>query len=228
MAYLQCKQLAQYVEGWTRYLAPVPPADLTPTEQQVPATVQAHAASVVTWQNDHDGWRIKDNMAMGVIKGTLHGQYLTYVLHCTTSKAVWDVILSRIRTQNLGLAAHNTKQLLYHHPYLGSPIEDYLCHFAVTNEHLTQIGKALPDADVAHWMLENLPKDDPSWKSVVSSFYMVNPDPDAVTSFQASVAIHNHYNQLTAPSSVSTSAYVAPTFESAFAARHGCPANNAN
>ena len=130
--------------------------------------------------------------------------------------------------QNLGLAAHNTKQLLYHHPYLGGPIEDYLCHFAVTNEHLAQIGKALPDADVAHWMLENLPKDDPSWKSVISSFYMVNPDPDAVTSFQASIAIRNHYNQLTAPSSVSTSAYVTPMFESTFAACHGRPVNNAN
>ena len=82
-------------------------------------------------------WKIKDYMAMGIIKGTLHGQYLMYVLSCTTSKVVWDVILSRLRMQNLGLAAHNTKQLLYSHPYLGGSIEDYLRHFAVTNKQLT-------------------------------------------------------------------------------------------
>ena len=77
-------------------------------------------------------------------------------------------------------------------------------------------------------MLENPPKEDPSWRSVVSSFYMVNPDPDLITSFQASVAIRNHYNQLTAPPTHSSSAYIAPTFESAFAARHGRPANNSS
>ena len=108
-------------------------------------------------------------------------------------------ILGRLRTQNLGLAAHNTKQLLYHHPYLGGPIEEYLKHFLVTNEQLARIGKALPDSDVAHWMLENLPEEDSSWRSVVSSFYTMPPDPDVITSFQASVAIRNHYNQLTAP-----------------------------
>ena len=126
---------------------------------------------------------------MGVIKGTLRGQYLTYVLHCTTSKAVWDAILSRLKMQNLGLAAHNTKQLLYSHSYLGGLIEEYLKHFIITNEQLARIGKALPDADVAHWMLENLPKDDLSWKLVISSFYMVNLDPDVITTLQASVAI---------------------------------------
>src|SRR5258706_12796092 len=167
-------------------------------------------------------------MAMGAIKGTLRGQYLMYVLSCTTSKAVWDTILTRLKMQNLGLAAHNTKQLLYNHPYLGGSIEEYLRHFAVTNEQLAQIGKALADLDVVHWMLENLPKDDPSWRSVVSSFYEVNPDPDVVTSFQVSIAIRNHYNQLTSPPSSSSSAYIAPTFESAFAAHHGRPTNAAN
>ena len=225
MAYLQRKQLAQYVEGWTRYLPPDRPADLSVADQQVPANVQAHAAAIAAWIISCDEWKIKDNMAMGAIKGTLRGQYLTYVLSCPTSKAVWDTILGRLRTQNLGLAAHNTKQLLYHHPYLGGPIEEYLKHFVITNEQLARIGKALPDSDVAHWMLENLPKDDPSWKSVVSSFYTIHPDPDVVTSFQAGVAIRNHYNQLTAPPAQSSSAYIAPTFESAFAARHGRPGN---
>ena len=129
----------------------------------------------------------------------------------------------RLKSQNLRLAAHNTKQLLYNHPYLGGPIEDYLKHFAVMNKQLARIGKALPDADIAHWMLENLPKEDPSWKAVISSFYMVNPDPDLVTSFQASVAIRNHYNQLMAPPMQSASAYIAPTFENAFAACIGRP-----
>ena len=216
MSYLERKQLAQYVEGWSRYLAPDPPTDLN------------DVAAVAAWRITHDEWRIKDNMAKGVIKGTLRGQYLTYVLSCTTSKAVWDTILSNLKTQNLGLAAHNTKQLLYHHPYLGGPIEDYLKHFAVVNEQLACISKSLPDSDVAHWMLENLPKDDPSWKSVVSSFYTINPDPDVVTSFQAAVAIRNHYNQLTSPTSSSASAYIAPTFESAFAARHGRPVNSSS
>src|SRR5258706_8483842 len=221
MAYLQRKQIAQYVEGWPRYLPPDPPTDLSAADQLIPATVQAHAASVAMWRTSYDDWKIKDNMAMGAIKGTLCGQYLTYVLLSVTSKAVWDTILHRLRAQNLGLAAHNTKQLLYHHPYLGGPIEEYLKHFVITNERLARIGKALPDSDVAHWMLENLPKEDPSWKSVISSFYTVNPDPDVVTSFQASVAIRNHYNQLTSAPTSSSSAYIAPTFESAFAARHG-------
>jgi hypothetical protein len=228
MAYLQWKQLAQYVEGWARYLVPSPPTALTNADRLVATTVQAHVAEVTTWRTAHDDWRIKDNMAMGVIKGTLRGQYLMYVLPCTTSKMVWDTILGRPKTQNLGLAAHNTKQLLYNHPYVGGPIEEYLKHFVVTNEQLARIGKALPDSDVAHWMLENLPKDDPSWKSVISSFYTVNPDPDVVTSFQASVAIRNHYNQLTSPPAHSASAYVAPTFESAFATRHGRPASNSS
>ena len=130
--------------------------------------------------------------------------------------------------QNLGLAAHNMKQLLYSHLYLGGLIEEYLKHFIITNEQLTCIGKALPNADIAHWMLENLPKDDPSWKSVISSFYMVNPDPDMITTLQASIAIQNHYNQLTAPSSHSTSTYVALTFKSVFAACHGCPSGGLN
>ena len=85
MAYLQRKQLAQYVEGWACYLAPEHPADITATNQ---AAVQAHAAAVTTWQVSYDNWRIEDNMSMGIIKGTLCGQYLTYVLHCTTLKAV--------------------------------------------------------------------------------------------------------------------------------------------
>ena len=228
MAYLQCKQIAQYIQGWTRYLPPDPPADLNAAELLVPATVQTHATATATWRVACDNWKIKDNMAMGAIKGTLRGQYLTYVLSCATSKAVWDTILGRLKMQNLGLAAHNTKQLLYSHPYLGGPIEDYLKHFAVTNEQLARIGKALPNSDIAHWMLENLPKEDPSWRSVISSFYTVNPDPDLVTSFQASVAIRNHYNQLTAPPTSSNSAYIAPTFESAFAACHGRPTNNSS
>jgi hypothetical protein len=228
MAYLQQKQLAQYVEGWASYLAPSPPTVLTNAERVDPVQVQTYDAAVTKWRTTYDDWRIKDNMAMGVIKGTLRGQYLTYVLHCATSKAVWDTILGRLKTQNLGLAAHNTKQLLYSHPYLGGLIEEYLKHFIVTNKQLAHIGKALPDADVAHWMLENLPKDDPSWKSVISSFYMVNPDPDVITTLQVSVAIRNHYNQLTAPSSHSTSAYVAPTFESVFVARHGRPPSGPN
>ena len=75
-------------------------------------------------------------------------------------------------------------------------------------------------------MLENLPEEDSSWRSVVSSFYTMRPDPDVITSFQASVAIRNHYNQLKAPPTSSHSAYVAPTFESVFAARHGRPTNS--
>ena len=165
---------------------------------------------------------------MGVIKGTLRGLYLIYVMHCMTSKVVWDTILGRLKTQNLRLAAHNTKQLLYNHPYLGGPIEEYLKHFAVTNEQLARIGKALSDSHIAHWMLENLPKDDPGWKAVISSFYTIRPDPDVVTSFQVGVAIRNHYNQLTAPPAQSASAYIAPTIESAFAGRHGCHAGNSN
>jgi hypothetical protein len=218
MAYLQQKQLAQYVEGWASYLAPSPPTVLTDAERVDPTQVQTYDAAVTKWRTTYEDWRIKDNMAMGVIKGTLRGQYLTYV----------HAILGRLKTQNLGLAAHNTKQLLYSHPYLGGPIEEYLKHFIVMNEQLAHIGKALPDADVAHWMLENLPKDDPSWKSVISSFYTVNPDPDIITTLQASVAIRNHYNQLTAPSSHSTSAYIAPTFESVFAAHHGRPPSGPN
>ena len=226
MAYLQWKQIAQYIMGWACFLPPNPLTALTDAEQLIPTSVQTHAAVVTTWENAYDDWRIKDNMAMGVIKGTLHGQYLTYVVHCAMLKVVWDAILGRLKTQNLGLAVHNTKQLMYNHPYLRGPIEEYLKHFAVTNEQLACISKALPDSDIAHWMLENLLKDDPSWKSIISSFYMVNPDPDLVTSFQASVAIWNHYNQLTAPPAHLSSAYIAPTFESVFAAHHGCPLAN--
>jgi len=174
--------------------------------------------AVAKWKHDYDDWKIKDNMATGTIKGILRGRYLTYVLRCSTSKELWDTILGKLKAQNLGLAAHNTKQLMYSHSYFGGPIEDYLRHFGVTNEQLARIGKALPDSEVAHWMLENLPKEGPSWKSVISSFYTVYPDPDLVTSFQASVAIRNHYNQLTAPPTSTTSAYLVPTFESAFAA----------
>ena len=143
-------------------------------------------------------------------------------------KVVWDIILSRLRTQNLGLAAHNTKQLLYSHPYLGGSIEDYLRHFAITNKQLASIGKAIPNLEVAHWMLENLLKEDPGWKSVITSFYTVNPGPDLVSLFQASVVIHNHYNQLMALPAHSVSTYVVPTFESAFAACHGCPSGSAH
>src|SRR5258706_3514239 len=228
MVYLQRKQIAQYAEGWPHYLLPDPPAALSAADLLVPVMVQAHNASVAAWRTSYNEWKIKDNMAMGAIKGTLCGQYLTYVLSCTTLKVVWDTILTRLKTQNLGLAAHNTKQVLYNHLYLGGSIEEYLRHFAITNEQLTRIGKALADLDVAHWMLENLPKDDPSWRSVVSSFYTVNLDPDVVTSFQASIVIHNHYNQLTSPPTSLSSAYIAPTFKSAFAARHGRPANAAN
>ncbi len=189
MAYLQHKQITQYIQGWMCYLPPDPPTDLTAAELLIPTTVQTHVTATAAWRVACDNWKIKDNMAMGAIKGTLHGQYLTYVLSCMMSKAVWDTILGRLKTQNLGLAVHNTKQLLYSHPNLRGPIEDYLKHFAITNEQLAHIGKALPNSDIVHWMLENLPKEDLSWRSVISSFYMVNPDPDLVTSFQASVAI---------------------------------------
>src|SRR5258706_8298540 len=226
MAYLQRKQIAQYIEGRPCCLLPAPPANLSAADLLVAMTVQAHATAVATWKTVYDEWRIKDNMAMGAIKGTLRGQYLTYVLLCTTSKAVWDTILGRLKMQNLGLAAHNTKQLLYSHPYLGGPVEEYLKHFAITNKQLAHIGKSLPDLEVVHWMLENLPKEDSGWKAVISSFYMVNPDPDLVMSFQVSIAIRNHYNQLTVPPSSSASAYIAPTFKTAFAARHGRPTNN--
>ena len=228
LAYLQCKQIAQYVEGWVDYLLPDPLAALSAADQLVATTVQAHAVEMATWRTTHSDWRIKDNMAMGVIKGTLCGQYLTYVLQCMMSKMVWDTILGRLKMQNLGLAVHNTKQLLYNHPYVGGLIEEYLKHFAIVNEQLACISKALPDSDIVHWMLENLLKEDLSWKSVISSFYMVNPDPDLVMSFQASVVIRNHYNQLTAPPTHSMSAYVAPTFESTFAAHHGCPTANSS
>ena len=236
MAYLQQKQLAQYVKGWACYLVPTPLTALTNAKLLVPVTVVAHAIAIIAWQTSYDNWKIKDNMAMGVIEGTLCGQYLTYVLCCPTLKAVWDAILNRLKTQNLGLAVHNTKQLLYNHLYLGGLIKDYLWHFIVMNKHLAHIGKALPNANVAHWMLENLLKDNLSWKSVVSSFYTVSPDPGLVTSFQAGVAICNHYNQLTAPPWHSNqltappwhsnSAYVVPTFKNDFAACHGHPANN--
>ena len=161
-----------------RYLPPDPLSNLSTADQLVPTMVQAHVVAVAAWRTAYDDWRIKDNMATGVIKGTLCNQYLTYILHCMMFKVVWDTILSRLKMQNLGSAVHNTKQLLYNHPYLRGPIEEYL-------RQLARIGKALPDPDVAHWMLENLPKDDPSCKSVISSFYTVNPDPDLVTSFQA-------------------------------------------
>jgi hypothetical protein len=228
MAYLQHKQIAQYMEGWTSYLPPDPPPNLTDAKQAVPAMVLTHDTDVAKWRTALDNWRIKDNMAMGVIKGTLHGQYLTYIIHCSMSRVVWDTILSTLKVQNLRLAAHNTKQLIYSHPYLGGPIEEYLRHFIVMNEWLARIGKALPDLDVVHWMLKNLPKEDPSWKSVISSFYMVNPDPDVIMSFQASVAIHNHYNQLTVPPTHLSLAYIAPTFESAFTTHHGRPMNNSS
>src|SRR5258706_11479572 len=142
MAYLQRKQIVQYVEGWPRFLPPAPPADLSAADLLVATTVQAHATVVTTWKTMYDKWRIKDNMAMGAIKGTLRSQYLTYVLLCVTSKAVWDTILGRLKTQNLGLAAHNMKQLLYSHPYLGGPVEEYLKHFAITNEQLACIGQS--------------------------------------------------------------------------------------
>jgi hypothetical protein len=48
MAYLQRKQIAQYVEGWPRYLLPDPPSDLSAADLLVPATVQAHVAAVAT------------------------------------------------------------------------------------------------------------------------------------------------------------------------------------
>ena len=228
MAYLQHKQIAQYTEGWTCYLTPMPPPDLTAAKQAVTAMVQAHATAVAAWRTMYNNWKIKDNMAMGAIKGTLCGQCLTYMQSCMTSKAVWDMILSRLRMQNLGLAAHNTKQLLYHHLYLGGPIEEYLKHFLVMNDQLTRIGKALPNLDVVHWMLENLPKEDLSWKSVVSSFYTMHSDLDVITSFQASIAIWNHYNQLTVLPMLSHSTYVAPTFKNVFTACHGHPANGSN
>ena len=212
--------------GWACYLAPVPPTPLTDAEQAVPASVQMYANDFATWETAYDTWKIKDYMAMGIIKGTLHGQYLTYVLSCTMLKVVWDIILSRLRMQNLGLAAHNTKQLLYNYPYLGGSIKDYLRHFAVTNKQLIRIGKVIPNSEVAHWMLENLPKEDLGWKSVITSFYMVNPDLDLVSLFQVSVAIRNHYNQLMALPAHSVSTYVAPTFKSMFAAHHGCPSGS--
>jgi len=123
---------------------------------------------------------------------------------------------------------HNTKQLMYNHPYIGGLVEDYLKHFVVMNKQLARIGKVLPDLEVAHWMLENLPKDDMGWKSVISSFYTIHPNPDLVTSFQAAVVIRNHYNQLTAPPTSSSSAYIAPTFESAYAACLGHPLHNSS
>jgi len=221
MAYLRRKQLAQYVLGWSRHLAPTAPATLSASDALIPHMVADYNTAFARWEADYDGWLLKDSMAMGVIEGTLRGQYLTYVSQCATSKDMWDAIMGRLRTQNLGLAAHNTKQQMYNHPYVGGPVEDYLKHFVVVNEQLARIGKALPDSDVAHWMLENLPKDDVGWKSVISSFYTIHPDPDLVTSFQATVAIRNHYNQLTAPPTSSNSAYIAPTFESAYAARLG-------
>ena len=42
MAYLERKQLAQFVEGWSRFLAPVPPTDLNDT------------AAVAAWKVTHD------------------------------------------------------------------------------------------------------------------------------------------------------------------------------
>ena len=136
--------------------------------------------------------------------------------------------MGRLKTQNLGLAVHNTKQLMYNHPYIGGLVEDYLKHFVVVNEQLARIGKVLPDLEVAHWMFENLLKDNMGWKSVISSFYMIHPNPDLVTSFQATVAIRNHYNQLTTPLTSSSSAYIALTFKSAYAARLGRPLHNSS
>ena len=97
MAYLQCKQIAQSVEGWAQYLLPNPLTNLSADDQPVPTMVQAHATAVTTWRTKYDNWKIKDNMAMGTIKGTLCGQYLTYILSCTTSKAVirpWMICVS--------------------------------------------------------------------------------------------------------------------------------------
>lgn len=124
MAYLQHQQITQYVEGWACYLPPDPLADLSMANKLIATKVQAHDADVATWRTPYNDWRIKDNMAMGVIKGTLCGQYLTYMLPCMLSKMVWDTILGKLKTQNPTLAAHNTKQLLYSHLYVGGPIEE--------------------------------------------------------------------------------------------------------
>ena len=78
MAYLECKQLAQYVEGWSCFLVPVPPTDLNNT------------AAVAAWKVTHDDWRIKDNMAKGAIKGTLCGQYLTYTVKNLCGEIQWS------------------------------------------------------------------------------------------------------------------------------------------
>ena len=75
MAYLQWKQIAQYVMGWAHFLPPNPPTTLSDAQLLIPASVQAHAAVVTTWENTYGDWRIKANM---VVKGTLCGQYLTY------------------------------------------------------------------------------------------------------------------------------------------------------
>ena len=86
MAYMQRKQVSQYVLGWTRHLPPTPPTALTAAQQAVPATVATYDAETATFMTGYDEWRLKDSIAMGIIKGTLRGQYLTYVVHCTTSK----------------------------------------------------------------------------------------------------------------------------------------------
>ena len=70
------------------------------------------------------------------LKFSAQNFHSAYMLSCTTSKAVWDTILGKLKMQNLGLAAHNTKQLLYHHPYLRGLIKDYIKHFAITSEQL--------------------------------------------------------------------------------------------
>jgi len=228
MAYLRRKQLAQYVLGWLHHLAPTAPTTLSASNALIPTLVASYNTAFARWEADYNEWLLKDSMAMGVIQGTLHGQYLTYVSQCAMSKDMWDMVLGRLKTQNLGLAAHNTKQLMYNHPYIGGPVEDYLKHFVVVNEQLAHISKVLPDSEVAHWMLENLLKDNMGWKSVISSFYTIHPDPDLVTSFQATVVICNHYNQLTAPPTSSSSAYIALMFESAYAARLSHPSHNSS
>jgi len=112
MAYLHWKQLAQYVLGWSCHLVPTALTTLSASNALVPALVMSYNTTFVRWEADYNEWLLKDSMAMGVIQGTLCGQYLTYVSQCATSKDMWDTVLGRLKTQNLGLAAHNTKQLM--------------------------------------------------------------------------------------------------------------------
>jgi len=92
MAYLRWKQLTQYMLGWSHHLAPTALTTLSASNALIPTLVVSYNTAFARWEADYDEWLLKDSMAMGVIQGTLRGQYLAYVSQCATSKDMWDTV----------------------------------------------------------------------------------------------------------------------------------------